>query len=197
MVSAYNVTINQSALTQKKGRQRRMSKVGQFSKVSLEQYITDSMNDLLESGMTDAEAIEFLTYKHDNIILPKRSTSGSAGYDFYSPIGFELNPGESIKIPTGVRCFMDKDWVLMLYVRSSIGFKYHVVLANGTGIIDSDFYNGSGEGHIFIKLVNEGDKTLKVEPGDRIAQGVFLQYGITFDDDADGVREGGIGSTGV
>ena len=174
-----------------------MSKVGQFSKVSLEQYITDSMNDLLESGMSDAEAIEFLTYKHDNIILPKRSTSGSAGYDFYSPVGFELNPGESIKIPTGVRCFMDKDWVLMLYVRSSIGFKYHVVLANGTGIIDSDFYNGSGEGHIFIKLVNEGDKTLKVEPGDRIAQGVFLQYGITFDDEADGIREGGIGSTGV
>ena len=196
MVSAYNVTINQNVLTQKKG-QRRMSKVGQFSKVSLEQYITDSMNDLLESGITDSEAIEFLTYKHDNIILPKRSTSGSAGYDFYSPVGFELNPGESIKIPTGVRCFMDKDWVLMLYVRSSIGFKYHVVLANGTGIIDSDFYNGSGEGHIFIKLVNEGDKTLKVEPGDRIAQGVFLQYGITFDDEADGVRDGGIGSTGV
>lgn len=196
MVSVYNVTINQNVLTQKKG-QKRMSKVGQFSKISLEQYIADSINDLLESGMTDAEAIEFLTYKHDNIILPKRSTSGSAGYDFYSPIGFELNPGESIKIPTGIRCFMDKDWVLMLYVRSSIGFKYHVVLANGTGIIDSDFYNGSGEGHIFIKLVNEGEKTLKVEPGDRIAQGVFLQYGITFDDEADGVREGGIGSTGV
>ena len=84
----------------------------------------------------------------------------------------------------------------MIYPRSSIGFKYQVGLANTTGIIDSDYYNGDNEGHIMVKLVNHGDKVFSVNEGEKIVQGIFLQYGITVDDDANGERKGGLGSTG-
>ena len=91
---------------------------------------------------------------------------------------------------------MDADWVLMIYPRSSIGFKYQVGLANTTGIIDSDYYRGNNEGHIMVKLVNNGNKIFSANEGDKIVQGVFLPYGITTDDNAEGERIGGFGSTG-
>ena len=134
---------------------------------------------------------------YENIKLPKRATSGSAGYDFYAPVGFELAPGQTIKIPTGIRAKMEDGWVLKIYPRSGLGFKYRIQLNNTVGIIDSDYYYSDNEGHIFIKITNDSNegKVLTLKQGEGFAQGIFIEYGITFDDDADGVRNGGFGST--
>ena len=93
---------------------------------------------------------------------------------------------------------MEDGWVLKIYPRSGLGFKYRLQLNNTVGIIDSDYYHASNEGHIFVKLTNDSNegKTLTLAAGDAFAQGVFVEYGITFDDDADGERRGGFGSTG-
>lgn len=129
--------------------------------------------------------------------LPKRATKGSAGYDFYAPFDFSLKPGETIKIPTGIRAKMDDDYVLMIFPRSSLGFKYRLQLNNTVGIIDSDYYYSDNEGHIFIKVTNDSNegKTVEIKAGEAFAQGIFLQFGITIDDDTTAVRNGGFGST--
>lgn len=127
--------------------------------------------------------------------LPVRSTRQSAGYDFYAPFAFKLGAGESVKIPTGVRVKIDDGWFLAIYPRSGLGFKYRLQLDNTVGIIDADYYYSDNEGHIIIKMTNCGDKPLSVEAGQAFAQGVFTQFGITYDDDATAVRNGGFGST--
>ena len=129
--------------------------------------------------------------------LPKRSTSRCAGYDFFSPISFTLKPGESIKIPTGIKAYMQDDEVLFIYPRSGLGFKYFVRLANSTGIIDCDFHNNPNtEGHIWVKIRNEGDVPMNVEVGDAFCQGIFQKYLLVDGDDFSGnKREGGLGST--
>ena len=129
--------------------------------------------------------------------LPRRATSGSAGYDFFAPAGFTLAPGETILLPTGVRARIDEGWVLKLYPRSGLGFKYRLQLNNTVGIIDSDYFNALNEGHIMLKLTNASNegRTLVVQPGEAVAQGVFVEYGIVVDDDALAVRTGGFGST--
>ena len=164
--------------------------IAKFEKVNFEQFFKDMMDTF---GMLDNTIEE--TYK--NIKLPKRATTGSAGYDFYSPINFELKPGETIKIPTGIRCLMDENWVLQIYPRSGLGFKYRLQLDNTVGIIDSDYSNSDNEGHIFIKITNDSNegKKVKVDAGSGFAQGIFLPYGITVDDDTDCIRNGGFGST--
>ena len=128
--------------------------------------------------------------------LPRRATAGSAGYDFLSPQAFSLAPGESLRIPTGVRARIDDGWVLMLFPRSGLGFKYRLQLNNTVGIVDADYFGARNEGHIFIKLFNAGDRTVCVEAGEAFAQGIFLPFGLTDDDDAQGERTGGFGSTG-
>lgn len=173
-----------------------MNKVANFEKVSFERFLSDFMDAFEEFDYSKQSNVELLRQYWKNIKLPRRGTTGSAGYDFVTPIDLELNPGEEIKLPTGIRCKMDNDWVLVIYPRSSIGFKYQIGLANTTGIIDSDYYQGSNEGHIMVKLVNRGNKVFSVNAGDKIVQGIFLPYGITIDDDASGVRNGGFGSTG-
>ena len=132
---------------------------------------------------------------YDDIILPKRATAGSAGYDFFAPKEYSVSSGETVKIPTGVRVKIDDGWVLKIYPRSSLGFKYRLQLDNTVGIIDSDYYFADNEGHIFIKMTNCGDKPLLIEKGKAFAQGVFVEYGITVDDDANDTRTGGFGST--
>jgi len=157
-----------------------------FEKISFEQYVKDvggERHDLAE---------EYLDIK-----LPRRATAKSAGYDIYSPFSFELNPGETIKIPTGIKAYMQNDEVLKIYIRSSLGFKYDVVLSNSTGIIDADYFNNpNNEGHIWIKLINHGDKTLSINKGEAIAQGIFEKY-LKADNDkpVKDERVGGIGST--
>jgi len=130
-----------------------------------------------------------------NVKIPTRATRQSAGYDFYAPFTFSLGAGESIKIPTGVRVKIDDGWFLAIYPRSGLGFKYRLRLDNTVGIIDADYYYSDNEGHIIIKMTNCGDKPLSVETGQAFAQGVFTQFGITYDDNAAAVRNGGFGST--
>lgn len=163
--------------------------MAQFSKVSFEQFARSATDKL---GITPQEAIGV----YESIILPKRATSGSAGYDFFTPVKIELAPGESLSVPTGIRARIDEGWVLMLYPRSGLGFKYGMKLANTVGVIDSDYYYSDNEGHIIAKITNtSADKTITVEAGKGFIQGVFTPFGITVDDEADGVRNGGFGST--
>lgn len=165
-----------------------MQKIAKFSKVSWEQFV----KDWREEFDTDDEVTRKIYCAID---IPKRATKGSAGYDFFAPIDFTLNPGQTLKIPTGVRCEMNEDWVLMCFPRSGLGFKYRLRLDNTVGIVDSDYAFSDNEGHMFFKLTNRGDKPMTVKAGDGFAQGVFVQYGITEDDNCDGIRNGGFGST--
>ncbi len=134
---------------------------------------------------------------YDYIMLPKRATSGSAGYDFYLPFDLTIKPNESVKVYTGIRAKIDPDYVLMIFPRSGLGTKYHLMLDNTVGVIDSDYYNALNEGHIIVALTNHSDKVLELKRGDRFAQGVFLKFGITVDDDTKSERLGGHGSTGM
>ena len=164
-----------------------MNTIAEFEKVSFEQFKKD-WNDCFAVPKN-------FVYPYDLIELPKRATTGSAGYDFYSPIDFTLNPGEMIKYPTGIRVRIDEGWVLMMFPRSGLGFKYRLQLNNTVGIIDSDYYGAKNEGHIFVKLTNDGDKPLTIKSGDAVVQGVFVPFGIVIGDDASGQRVGGFGST--
>lgn len=133
----------------------------------------------------------------DFVPLPRRATTGSAGYDFFTPIPLHLAPGETIKVPTGVRCRMENGWVLQIYPRSGLGFSYRLQLNNTVGIIDSDYYDSDNEGHIFIKITNDSNegKVLDLPAGSAFAQGLFVPFGITEDDDVSAIRNGGLGST--
>lgn len=169
-------------------------RIAKFEKVSYEQFFKD-MNDTFQ--LTD-NSEKYVKDMYDNIKLPKRATAGSAGYDFFSPVSyFALKPGKTIKIPTGIRCEMNNDWVLMLFPRSSLGFKYQMGMCNTIPVVDSDYYDSDNEGHIFIKFVNRGNKIINITANDRIAQGIFLPFGITEDDDCENKRNGGFGSTGA
>lgn len=134
---------------------------------------------------------------YEDLKLPQRATKGSAGYDFYTPVDIRLNPNQTLKIPTGIRCEMNERWVLMIYPRSGLGFKYRLQLNNTVGVIDSDYFYSDNEGHMYIKMTNDTNegKVVEVKAGDGIAQGIFVQYGIVEDDDAQDVRNGGFGST--
>ncbi len=131
---------------------------------------------------------------YENIKLPARATSGSAGYDFFAPCDFEIAPHSELVIETGIRARISDGWVLVIFPRSGSGFKYGVRLANTAGVIDSDYFGADNEGHIKIKLVT-GEKAFSVKAGDAFAQGILLPYGITEDDECDAVRHGGFGST--
>ncbi len=157
-----------------------MNKIARFYKVSKEQFCADTPN-----------------IPYDDVVLPKRATMGSAGYDFFAPHSFTLAPNESIKIATGIRVKIQNGWVLCIFPRSSLGFKYRLTLNNTVGVIDSDYYFADNEGHIFIKMTNCGEQTLSVEKGKAFAQGVFLPFGITEDDACENMRRGGLGSTDI
>lgn len=96
----------------------------------------------------------------------------------------EIKPGEILKIPTGVKVVLEKDEVLLLVIKSSRGFKWNIRLCNQIGVIDSDYYNNvDNEGHIWIKIQNEGEKTVKIEKGRAMAQGIFIKYLVTSNDE--------------
>jgi dUTP pyrophosphatase len=167
-------------------RSEKMEKA-KFYKVSIDRFIED-MSDFKED---EAKSM------YEALKLPKRATQFSAGYDFYAPFDFTLNPGETIKIPTGIRAEMNPSWVLMIFPRSGLGFKYRIQLNNTVGVIDADYFYSDNEGHIFLKLTNDSNegKVLSVKQGEGIAQGIFMMYGLTEDDETTEVRNGGFGST--
>lgn len=168
-----------------------MNKIAQFHKVSFAQF-EESWKDSFPDTTSDE-----IRKIYDEIKLPCRATRGSAGYDFFSPIDFTLKPGETIKIPTGIRVFIEPDWVLNIFPRSGLGFKFRLQMNNTVGIIDSDYFNSDNEGHIFVKLMNDTNegKTVSVARGTGMVQGIFMQYGITIDDNVVQIRNGGFGST--
>lgn len=168
-----------------------MRRIAKFHKVSEARFAEDWKDTF---GEVSAEEVQEI---YEGISLPVRATAGSAGYDFFAPVKVTLQPGETVKIPTGIRVEMEQDWVLKCYPRSGLGFKYRLQLNNTIGIIDSDYFYSDNEGHIFAKLTNDTNegKTLVIPAGTGFMQGIFVEYGITVDDVAEGVRNGGFGST--
>lgn len=163
-------------------------RVGKFEKVRCDQFI-------LECGKIGISAPQ-AEMMYDELVIPTRATVGSAGYDFHIPFGVVLAPGQTVTFPTGIRCWIDPDWVLLMVPRSSLGFKYKFQLDNTIGVIDSDYFYSDNEGQISIKMTNNSDKELTLYAGDRVAQAMFVPYGITLDDEVSAIRNGGYGSTG-
>ena len=168
-----------------------MHRIAKFHFVSPAQFMTAMQEEYPK--YTEEQIKEM----YEALKLPKRATTGSAGYDFYAPVDVTMKPGEIVKIPTGIRVEMEEGWVLKCYPRSGLGFKFRLQLNNTVGIIDSDYFFSDNEGHIFMKITNDSNegKTVEIPAGTGFAQGIFMQYGITEDDDAEGIRNGGFGST--
>lgn len=140
-----------------------------FEKISFKQFCKD---------------VEENRELYDNIKIPQRDSDSTAGYDICILNDIELKPNEILKLPTGLKCFFEKDEVLLLIVRSSMGFKYNIRLCNQVGVIDADYYNNKdNEGHIWIRIQNEGEKTVKFNSGEAIVQGIFLKYLTTRSDE--------------
>ena len=153
-----------------------------FEKISFEQFKKDVVDD-----------IEL----YNQYLLPKRGTKCAGGYDFYALYDYTLKPGETMKIPTGIKACMEEDEVLLLLDRSSMGFKYNVRFCNQVGVIDADYYNNSNnEGHMWIRIQNEGDKDYVVKKGDGMCQGIFIKYlKVDNEEEINTTRSGGFGST--
>jgi len=153
-----------------------------FEKISFEQFKKDIKDD---------------KELYESYSLPKRCTKTSAGYDFFALYDYTLKPGETMKVPTGVKVSMESDDVLFLIDRSSMGFKYNVRMCNQVGVIDQDYYNNpNNEGHMWIRIQNEGDKDYIVKKGEGMIQGIFMKYLKTDDDiETDRIRDGAFGST--
>ena len=151
-----------------------------LEKISFEQFKKDIKNDKK-------------LYEEYNI--PKRATKTSAGYDFEVLEDYIIKPGEMIKIPTGIKVCMEPTDAFFLFVRSSMGFKYNIRLCNQVGIVDSDYYNNSNnEGHMWIKIQNEGTEVVTLTKGQRFAQGVFIEYKTV--DDEEEIKRKRTGATG-
>ena len=161
--------------------------MNKFEKVSYGQF-EDAEWEYLEYELGEIPSPDYVNVLrdfYDDIKLPKRATKGSAGYDFFAPYGFDLEPGESVKIATGIRVQLDDDKFLALY------------LDNTVGVIDSDYYNSDNEGHIMAKITNDSreGKTVHIKQGEAFMQGVITQFFKTDDDDSNAIRNGGFGST--
>jgi dUTP pyrophosphatase len=177
-----------------------MTNTIKFEKVSFNQFYNDCkfLKDYILTEDTSNDMFKMYLKKiYDNIKLPHRGTKQSAGYDFMLPFNVNLNPGDTILIPTGIRCKMPESTniVLMIFPRSGLGSKYRFVPCNLTGIIDADYYNADNEGHIMMKMANDGKNDFFLASGSNFCQGVFLPYYTTSDDCVDTTRTGGFGST--
>lgn len=166
-----------------------MQKVRGFKRISFDRWTKDR---------PEGVSFDQWTELFEELKLPKRATKHSAGYDVFSPFEFTLEPMEDIKIPTGFKAYMLCDEKLMGHIRSSLGFKYYLRLANLTMVGDSDYYNSeSNEGHYWIKIRNDGTQSVTIKNGDAFAQVMFEKYlladGDSFDEGEE--RTGGIGST--
>ena len=162
--------------------------MNRFEKISKEQFNKDFR---YPDGSIAGQNI----YNH--ISFPKRATTGSAGYDFFAPYDIEILPRQTALIPTGIRVILDDDKFLAIYPRSGLGFKYKMQLFNTVGIVDSDYSKSDNEGHIWVKFYNDSPdgKTIKVKAGEAMCQGIIQQFFKTEDDNTDGVRNGGFGSS--
>jgi len=178
-----------------------MKNVGQFHKVSFEQFM-EGIHRFCDKGplkdylLLDESHVKTKIY--DNIKLPDRSTEESAGYDFYFPFNdMILLPGESVVIPTGIRAQVISEWFLGIYPKSGLSFDYKVRLDDTIAVIDGDYFNAENEGHIYLKITNENNqnKSCLIPHNSKIVQGIFLQYGIVVGDNCKVKRRGGMGHT--
>lgn len=172
-----------------------LRKIAEFYKVSFEEF-----ERTYREKVDPASNSNKIRSIYDNIVLPKRATMGSAGYDLYSPFDFELKPNEEIFIPYGIRVKIEPGWVLQLFPRSGLGSRFRFQLNNTVGIIDSDYFGAENEGHLMSTLSNgsyDGTKVLSIKAGEAILQGVFVPFGVTYSDDEQekAERTGGFGST--
>ena len=175
------------------GKNEKINAVAKFEKVAFDQFYKD-----LEDLHFDMELP--LAFKFwEELQLPTRATAGSGGYDFYCPFDLMVEgDGSSVTIPTGIRAKIDDGWELLIYPRSGLGFKYRISFDNTIPLIDQDYYDSSNQGHIMLKLHKKDDGTdVRLYRGTRFAQGNFIPFGITYDDAATAVRDGGMGSTGL
>ena len=162
--------------------------MNKFYKVSKDQYLKDFRNIF--------ETLPHNQNQWEEIKMPERATKYSAGYDIFAPFGFILESGDTITIPTGLKIEMKNSRFLEIVPRSGLGFNYQVGLANTVGIIDADYYNNpDNEGHILVKLVNNGNKRVVIDKGKAFCQAILMIYDICEDDQALSERTGGIGST--
>lgn len=138
-------------------------------------------------------------YAHLNPILPKRQTESSAGYDLASIEDVTIQPSEIKLIPTGLKVSMGKTEALFVFPRSSLAIKKGLMMSNSVGVIDADYYNNKdNEGHIMIPLINIKSEPVTILKGERVAQGVFMTYLKTHDDETENThRLGGFGHTGA
>lgn len=167
-----------------------------FEKVSFSQFCNDWLKNFPDDwDGSDPHDIHDIKTMYDALTLPSRSTAHSAGYDLVSPLNFMLKPGETIMIPTGIRAYMPHNMVLMVFPRSGLGTKYQIGLCNTVGIVDADYYDADNEGHIHIKLSNNGDKLVSIEQGQAFCQGIFTTYYTVYNDNVLKTRNGGFGST--
>lgn len=164
-----------------------------FEKVSLEQFESDCQALQSAGAMWFANEKQIQEY-YEAIQLPRRATADSAGYDFYTPFPVTFTTVAPVTIPTGIRVIMNPGTFLMCVPRSGLGFKHGMRLRNTTGVIDALYYGADNEGHIMAKITTE--EPFKLDTGDRFMQGIILPFFVTEDDDADGKRTGGFGSTG-
>lgn len=169
-----------------------------FSKVSyckFKEAWLKTFNNKYNSDLTETELDDIIRKIYDSIQLPKRSSKYSAGHDFYLPCSIMVEPHETVMIPTGINCSMSENLVLMIFPRSGLGTKYQFVLTNLTGIIDSDYIKSDNEGLIFVKMVNNGNKTVELKSGMAFCQGILLKYFTADENEVINERNGGLGSS--
>lgn len=172
-----------------------MREVAKFTKVSFEQFMKDC-EVILGDVYLDKIKMDCLAEKYKNLNIPKRSTAYSAGHDISTPFNIKLSPHQSITIPTGLRCEMDEDYVMLIFPRSSLGIKKGMMIANTVPVVDADYAYADNEGHIFICIKNNGGDMLELKTGDKIVQAVFVPFGVADEEEVTAERTGGIGSTG-
>lgn len=135
-------------------------------------------------------------FKDKDIQLPCRKTISSAGYDLQAAEDIIIQPNKLALIPTGIKAYMQQNEVLMLHIRSSIAVKKMLILANGVGVVDADYYdNPDNEGHIMVAVINLSTEPALVKKGERVAQGIFVKYLLSNGDACEDKRKGGFGST--
>ena len=163
--------------------------MNKFEKVSYEQFEKDLSAEAWISPILDV--------MYEQLKLPQRATTGSAGYDIYAPYDITIPPKETAKVPTGIKVLLDDDKFLAVYPRSGLGFKYKMQLWNSVAVIDSDYSGSDNEGHIWCKFYNDSPdgKTITIKQGEAMCQGVIQQFFKVDNDEADGIRNGGFGST--
>ena len=127
------------------------NRVAEFYKVTFEQFKKDFENTFKNTNLDEEKLREI----YNNIKLPARATTSSAGYDFYLPFEINLEVGDEIMIPSGVRVRCDDDYALFIMPKSGLGTKSRLIMYNTAALIDADYFYSDNEGHILIKLLYE------------------------------------------